>query len=286
MRWASASAIAVTLIALGCARESTPTVAAQAAAPPAALVESARTTETRRWTIDGVEREAIVSLPPRRDGTSTPSPLVFVFHGHGGSASQVRKSYDAEREWPEAIFVYPQGLATPGALTDPQGRKSGWQSGLGAMDDRDLKFFDAMVADFIAHENADRLRVYCTGHSNGGGFTYLLWATRANVLAAVAPSAAAAGIRVNLSKPIPAMHVAGRRDTLVKFQWQEMTMQRIRSLNGCVAVGTPVGESGMLFASSGGTPVLLWITDSTHRFDRSCVGQMMDFFRQCSRNPA
>ena len=38
----------------------------------------------------------------------------------------------------------------------------------------------------------DEKRIYATGHSNGGGFTYLLWAARGDVFAAVAPCAAAA----------------------------------------------------------------------------------------------
>ena len=44
-------------------------------------------------------------------------------------------------------MVYPQGLNTPGKLTDPEGKKPGWQHGPGAEGDRDLKFFDAMLAE-------------------------------------------------------------------------------------------------------------------------------------------
>ncbi len=50
------------------------------------------------------------------------------------------------KHWPEAIVVYMQGLNTPGALTDPDGKRPGWQKTFGDQGDRDLKFFDAVLA--------------------------------------------------------------------------------------------------------------------------------------------
>ena len=49
-----------------------------------ASVEAATTPTTRQWTIDSVEREAIVYAPPAAT-TTQPSPLVFAWHGHGGT---------------------------------------------------------------------------------------------------------------------------------------------------------------------------------------------------------
>jgi hypothetical protein len=89
--------------------------------------------------VDGVDREALVYAPAAAAVTN--APVVFVFHGHGGSAQQAARSFAMSREWPEAISVYMQGLNTPGRLTDPEGKKPGWQHGAGAQGDRDLKFF-------------------------------------------------------------------------------------------------------------------------------------------------
>src|SRR4051812_2379104 len=125
--------------------------------------------------IDDVPREALVYAP--KSATSTSAPLVFVFHGHGGSAPQVARSFAMSREWPEAISVYMQGLNTPGRLTDPEGKKTGWQHGAGVLGDRDLKFFDALLVKLKHDYKVDEHRIYATGHSNGGGFTYLLWET-------------------------------------------------------------------------------------------------------------
>ena len=55
------------------------------------------------------------------------------------------RSFRYHELWPEAIVVYMQGLKTPGQLTDPKGLRAGWQKEKGDQDDRDLKFFDAVL---------------------------------------------------------------------------------------------------------------------------------------------
>ena len=79
----------------------------------------------------------------------------------------------------------------------------------------------------------DEKRIYSTGHSNGGGFTYLLWAARGDRFAAFAPSAAAAPRLMAQLKPKPVLHIAGENDPLVKFGWQKATMDALRQLNQC-----------------------------------------------------
>src|SRR4051794_19047085 len=70
----------------------------------------------REWTIEGTSREALLYIPAAAQ--STPSPLVFAFHGHGGNMRNAAVMFDYQRVWPEAIVVYMQGLNTPGRLTD------------------------------------------------------------------------------------------------------------------------------------------------------------------------
>ena len=126
--------------------------------------------------VDGVDREALVYAP--KSAATAPTPVVFVFHGHGGSSQQVTRSIPMHREWPEAISVYMQGLNTPGGATDQEGRQHGWQHGVDDQQGRDLKYFDAMLAHLKETYKVDEKRIFATGHSNGGGFTYLLWETR------------------------------------------------------------------------------------------------------------
>src|SRR4051812_44542123 len=139
--------------------------------------------------IDGAKRHALIHAPAGK----MPAPLVFVFHGHGGTSAGAAKMFDIQKHWAEAIVVYPQGVPTP-SKTDPKGEKSGWQHAVGDHSDRDLKYFDALLAHVRNHHPVDDRRIYSTGHSNGGGFTYLLWAARGDVLAAVAPSSAAGAL--------------------------------------------------------------------------------------------
>ncbi len=141
----------------------------------------------REWKVDGVVREALVHIPPT--AKTNAAPVVFAFHGHGGSMKNAATMFHIQTLWPEAIVVYMQGLNTPGRLTDPEGKKPGWQSGFGKQDDRDLKFFDAVLASLKKDYKVEAKRLYSTGHSNGGGFTYLLWEARGQLFAAFAPSA-------------------------------------------------------------------------------------------------
>ncbi len=66
------------------------------------------------FTVDGVTRTALVYVPPTAKTSLT--PVVFVFHGHGGNAQEVARSFHIEKEWPQAISVYMQGLPTPGQM--------------------------------------------------------------------------------------------------------------------------------------------------------------------------
>ena len=180
-------------------------------------------------------------------------PLVFVWHGHGGSSRNALGGFGIDRLWPEAISVYPQGLPTPGRLTDPEGQRAGWQGTVGAQGDRDVHFFDALLARLQKDYPVDPTRVYCTGHSNGAGFTYLLWKARPAVFAAFAPCSGAAAYVRELT-PKPAIILGGDHDPLVKTEWQERMMAAVRQIDGCDEAGAP-WEGATLYPSKGGTPV-------------------------------
>jgi len=229
------------------------------------------------FTVDGVVRTALVYVPPAAKTNLT--PLVFVFHGHGGNSRQVARSFHIETEWPEAIVVYMQGLPTRGQLTDPQGTRPGWQAAVGDDGDRDLKFFDAVLARLKQDYDVDAKRIYGTGHSNGGGFTYLLWLARGDVFAAVAPCAAVAKYATQL-KPKPVMHIAGEKDPLVKFAWQEKMMATVRKVDGCSATGEPWASECTLYPSKSGTPVVTFIHPGGHVVPPSAPALIVKFFKE------
>lgn len=236
----------------------------------------------RTWTVEGVERQALLVLPARGEG---PAPVVFVFHGHGGGMRQAARSFRIHEEWPEALVVYMQGLPTPG-MTDPQGVQAGWQRRMGDQGDRDLAFFDRVLAALREEHAIDESRIYATGHSNGGAFTYLLWAARPNVFAAYAPSAAPAGWSLLRLRPAPVLHIAGENDELVPFVWQRRTIDEIRGRNGCAHRGEAWGEGITHYPSKMGTPVVTFLHAGGHRFPREAPALIVRFFKEHARVPA
>lgn len=247
-----------------------------------AALQAAQTPLTeRQWQIEGVARKALLAIP---DSAHTmPSPLVFVFHGHGGTMENVARSFGIHRLWPEAIVVYMQGLPTPGALTDPQGKLPGWQKLPGDQNDRDLKFFDAVLKTVRDELKVDDKRIYCTGHYNGGAFTYLLWGERGDTFAAVAPSSAAYRRFADL-KPKPALHLAGQNDPIVAFSMQQRMMEIVRKLDGCAAKGEPWATSGnlvgTLYPSDKGTPFVSLIHPGGHQFPPEGAALIVRFFKE------
>jgi polyhydroxybutyrate depolymerase len=238
----------------------------------------------REWTVDGVARKALVYLPPKvAEGKA---PVIFAFHGHGGSMNQAARSFKLQAYWPEAIVVYMQGLPTVGQLTDPEGKKAGWQKGVGDEGDRDLKFFDAVYASLKTDYKIDETRVFAMGHSNGGGFTYLLWAARGDLFRAVAPSSSIPGARGRNLKPKPVLHVAGENDPLVKYAWQEMAIDLVKRVDSCEATGKPwakVGDvTGTEYPSKSGNPVVTLIQPGGHVFPREAPALIVRFFKENS----
>ena len=248
-----------------------------AACGPLLAAENLRRVE---WKVDGVTREALVYVPAA--AKTAAAPVVFAFHGHGGTMRHAAASFAYQKHWPEAIAVYMQGLNTPGQLTDPEGKKPGWQKAAGDQNDRDLKFFDAVLKTLKQDFRVDAQRIYATGHSNGGSFTYLLWAERGEVFAAAAPSGAVARQALKTMKPKPVLHVAGEKDELVRFAWQKLMMDALRRINGC-GDGQPWGKCCTLYPSKTGTPVVTFIYPEGHTFPQEAPPIIVKFFKEHAR---
>lgn len=226
--------------------------------------------------VGDLKRTALVFSSSAPKGEST--PLIFAFHGHGGGAKQASRSFAIHKAWPEATVIYPQGVPTPGKLTDPEGKKTGWQPNLGDHGDRDLKFFDSLLDWAKINTKVDQKRIYAMGHSNGGGFTYLTWTARPGIYAAIAPSGASAR-EVQSAKPTPVMHIAGSADPLVKFAWQEKTMAGIKRLNGITGSGESFGTYSTYFKGKDGNDFLSFIHPGGHEYPREAVPIIVKFFK-------
>lgn len=234
--------------------------------------------EVMNWTVGGVRREAIVFSPTKKT-SSGKAPLLFAFHGHGDNMKDFAEGIEIQKFWPEAIVVYPQGLPTNPA-DDPEG--FGWVYKKGEDGQRDLKFFDAVLETMRAKFAVDDQRLYATGFSNGGLFTYVLWGTRANIFAAFAIVAGRIVPEIQLTEPKPALHIAGENDDTVPFKVQQDAIRVVREVDGADKQGSSCGQNCTLYPSSKGAPVMIYIHGGGHVYPDSASEMIVKFFKEHS----
>jgi polyhydroxybutyrate depolymerase len=244
------------------------------AAAPAALAQT-----TMTWTIDGIQRQALVFAP----GPATNAhklPLVFAFHGHGGTMQTAAQGMHLETFWPGAIVVYPQGLKTPSRV-DPQGNNFGWQTqaGQAGLNDRDLKFFDAMVATMREKFPVDDARIYATGFSNGAIFSYLLWAERGKTLAAFGIVAGRLDPAEHLTLPRSAVVIGGKNDNVLPFAWQQQSINLALQVDNTTSPGQPCGPICTFYSSTTQTPVVTRIHDGGHIYPPWAASAIVAFLK-------
>jgi polyhydroxybutyrate depolymerase len=226
--------------------------------------------------IKGEKRQALLSVPSPRAGQ--PYPLIFAFHGHGGTMQNMYRTRQFDKLWPGSISVYPQGLHTAGLLTDPKGEKTGWNTKDSTLNNRDLVFFDSLYQYIHKNYAIDKSRVFATGHSNGGGFVYFLWANRANLFRAFAPTATAAGKYIQLSAPKPCFHLMGETDPLVRPFMQLATLNRVKRLNGCKTPPQKLDENRQLFKGEHGNDLVLYTHPGGHTYPSAANQAIIDYF--------
>lgn len=235
----------------------------------------------KTWTIDGVKRTALVRVP---SGATGQLAVVFGWHGHGGRSTHSAGRWGYAEIDTTSILVFPQGLPTVSPLVDKEGRMPGWQTSVDSEGGRDMKFFDAMLADLKKEHAIDDRRIFSMGHSNGAAFSYLLWQARPDVLAAIG---SVAGSMRGDGKPttsVPVIHVAGEKDPLVKFAWQKATFAAVRRQNGCSDEGRPWAKEGVLeatlYPSSKGAPLVTAIHAGGHEYAKGSTELIVRFFKE------
>ena len=235
----------------------------------------------KTWTIDGVKRTALVRVPA---GATGQLAVVFGWHGHGGRSTHSAGRWGYAEIDTTSILVFPQGLPTVSPLVDKEGRMPGWQTSVDSEGGRDMKFFDAMLADLKKEHAIDDRRIFSMGHSNGAAFSYLLWQARPDVLAAIG---SVAGSMRGDGKPttsLPVIHVAGEKDPLVKFAWQKATFAAVRRQNGCSDEGRPWAKEGVLeatlYPSSKGAPLVTAIHAGGHEYAKGSTELIVRFFKE------
>ena len=235
----------------------------------------------RTWTIDGVKRTALVRVPA---GVAGQLAVVFGWHGHGGRSTHSATRWGYAELDTTSILVFPQGLPTVSPLVDKEGRMPGWQTTVESEGGRDIKLFDTILADLKKEHSVDERRIYSMGHSNGAAFSYLLWQARPEVIAAI--GSVAGGLRGDSKAlpPMPVIHVAGEKDPLVKFTWQQATFAAVKRFNACAEEGKPWAKEGVLdatiFTSTKGAPLVTAIHGGGHEYAKGSTELIVRFFKE------
>lgn len=118
---------------------------------------------------DGQTRAYSIYVPAIYDGTQ-PVPLVFSFHGGGGSiAGNIAiNDFSSVADTANFIAVYPQALADP----NDDGNTLWIQKDPTTVDD--VLFINALIDSIATDYQIDQSRIYACGYSHGGEFTLSL----------------------------------------------------------------------------------------------------------------
>ena len=147
-----------------------------------------------------------------------------------------------------------------------------------------MKLVDAALASLRETYMVDEARIYSTGFSNGGNFTYLLWAERPAVFAAFAPVAARLRPSVKPALPKPLFHVAGTRDAQILFADQQQAIDAAKQVDGVTDKGASCG-SGCTIYTSASADLMTWIHSGGHEYPPSTSERIAKFFRDHPGKP-
>jgi polyhydroxybutyrate depolymerase len=222
--------------------------------------------------VAGAVRTSVVRLPVNYDGRAA-APVMFLFHPFGMNAQYMQTRVPAARTWPELITIYPDGLARDYGELGPS-----WQNAPGDLNDRDLQFFDAMLAWLRAHACFDEKRVFVLGYSNGAQFANVLACERASIVAGAAIASGRLTCKPPQPKPVIISH--GTSDRVIAYDQAILAAQSWSTRNGCTAP-PKAGVAGCFEASGCATsPVQLCTYAGGHEFNPPFTAAAVEFLKR------
>ena len=178
-------------------------------------------TGTRTINVNGTTRSYMFYVPKNLGDNR---PLLISCHGMNQDAAYQKGMLTIESVADTAKFV----------TVFPEGIDRGWDiSG-----DRDINFVLALIDEMVDKYHVDRNRVYLSGFSMGGMFTYHAMNRIADKIAAFAPISGypMGGTTANASvRPIPIIHTHGTGDDVVGFGGVQGALNAWINHNHCPA---------------------------------------------------
>lgn len=174
-------------------------------------------------------RRYVVHVPPSRP---SPVPVVFAFHGAGGTARiMLHHSRWANRaDVGGFVVVAPEGTP-PNLQEKPSFRFNPQLWNLGGASTAaptghsdDVGFVRAILNELCASVDLDHKRVYATGFSNGAGLSFRLAVEMNDCFAAIGPIAGYPNVKQAApQRPIPTFYMVGSADPLIPLLGGEVT---------------------------------------------------------------
>jgi polyhydroxybutyrate depolymerase len=223
------------------------------------LPVSADAFDTLKLDINGIERSARVF--PGRNADSKPAPLILVFHGRGDTVRNFSRAIGLHEDWPEATVVYPSGLKVPNELN-----MRGWMGGTRVDDTNDdLLFVDRMLEELPKRYRVDPQRVYASGFSNGGRFTFVLMAKKPDAFAAFVAIGALSRDIEGATQPRPFMLLFGRGEPReFREVWAETVVALVKLNRGSGDKTEWAPEFTEYLAGDTGAPTIVSLYNAGH----------------------
>ena len=235
----------------------------------------------KTFTIEGIERKAIFYEPKIKSGKT---PVVFIFHGHGGTAKWASNKLNFYDEFPEALIIYMQGIpGVTNSLVDKEGKYNGWQMNPDELQNRDVKFFDEVFSQISKNYNLDLDRIYAVGHSNGSRFVNVLWKMRPEKFAAFVTVAGPGG---NWLKSAPQKSVwisFGKNDKIVPYKIQKFSSkQYLKFFEANESTAQTNGEITS-YQTSENKEIIIEDRNAGHEFPQNSIPKMVEFLKRNHR---
>lgn len=166
---------------------------------------------------DEIPREYTVYIPENYNH-SIPTPILFAFHGFGGSNNFIMNSagFNEIADEENFIVVYPQGSLILNLFAH-------WNVGgfTQISNTDDVAFVDYLISSLSQIYNINLDRVYATGMSNGGFMSFLLACQLSNKIAAIASVTGSMTTQTlnecDPQREVPILQIHGTNDPIVPY---------------------------------------------------------------------
>ena len=166
---------------------------------------------------DEIPRQYIVYIPENYNH-SISTPILFAFHGFGGTNNFIMNSagFNEIADEENFIVVYPQGSLILNLFAH-------WNVGgfTQISNTDDVAFVDYLISSLSQMYNINLDRVYATGMSNGGFMSFLLACQLSNKIAAIASVTGSMTTQTlnecDPQREVPILQIHGTNDPIVPY---------------------------------------------------------------------